>query len=255
MSGSILAKTGGRVRAVKKHLYNSKLSKVKWFVDRFGWKEVALKPMRTVFAPLIIPRLSQRTFVYKGEALPYVYHAYNMTWASERCIEVGVGRWWVKRFPAAEVLEVGNVLSHYAPVQHRVLDKFEKGSGVINEDILTYRPKEKYSLIVSISTFEHIGFDDEAEGSSAVKILDAIEACRGLLKADGVLAITIPVNYNPELDELIKSERLPSKARTFFFRQGYTDWVETGQAEAMRARYKSPFPYANAIMIAEFSSR
>jgi hypothetical protein len=240
---------------VKTHLYNSKLSKVKWFVDRFGWKEVVLKPMRTVFAPVIISRIPAGEFLYKGERLPYLYHAYNMTWASERCIEAPIGQWWVNKFQASDVLEVGNVLSHYGPIQHQVLDKFEKAPGVINEDILTFQPKEKFKLIVSISTFEHIGYDDEAEGSSAEKILAAIEACRCLLKPDGLLVITIPVNYNPELDELIQHDRLPPNARTFFLRKGYTDWVETEQATAMKARYKTPFPYANAVMVAEFSSK
>jgi hypothetical protein len=239
---------------VKKHLYNSKLSKVKWFVDRFGWKEVALKPLRNIFAPVIIPTLPKRPFRYKGEDLPYVYHRYNMTWASERCVEVPIGRWWAGRFDAGAVLEVGNVLSHYGPVQHQILDKFEKGAGVINEDIVTFRPAKKYELIFSISTFEHIGFDDEAEGSSATKILEAIEACRKLLSPSGTLVITIPINYNPELDELISTGRLPSKNRTFLFRRGYTDWVETDQASALKARYKAPFPYANAVMVAEFAS-
>ncbi|HUS34794.1 MAG TPA: hypothetical protein VM680_05540 [Verrucomicrobiae bacterium] len=240
---------------MKKHLYNSKLSKVKWFVDRFGWKEVALKPLRNIFAPVIIPTLPKRTFGYKGEDLPYVYHRYNMTWASERCVEVPIGRWWASRFDTRAVLEVGNVLSHYGPVQHQILDKFEKGAGVMNEDIVTFRPSNKYELIFSISTFEHIGFDDEAEGSSATKILEAIEACRSLLALSGVLVITIPINYNPELDALIAENRLPSTDRAFLFRRGYTDWVETDQASALKARYKAPFPYANAIMVAEFASK
>ena len=239
---------------MKKHLYNSKLSKVKWFVDRFGWKEVALKPLRNIFAPLIIRTLPKRTFGYHGDDLPYLYHRYNMTWASERCVEAPIGRWWANRFNSGAVLEVGNVLSHYGPVQHEILDKFEKGAGVINEDIVTFRPGKKYELIFSISTFEHIGFDDEAEGSSATKILEAIDACRALLSSTGTLVITIPINYNPELDALIAENRLPSKNRTFLFRRGYTDWIETDQASALKARYKSPFPYANAVMVAEFGS-
>jgi hypothetical protein len=240
---------------MKTHLYNSKLSKVKWFVNRFGWKEVALKPLRNVFAPLIIQTLPKRTFRYKGEELPYIYHRYNMTWASERCVEVAIGRWWAAKFPTGSVLEVGNVLSHYGPVQHQILDKFEKAPGVINKDIVNFCPRTKYELIFSISTFEHIGFDDENEGSSGTKILAAIEACRSLLASSGTLVITIPINYNPQLDELIARERLPPNKRTFLFRRDYTDWVETDQTTALQAKYKKPFPYANAIMVAEFPSQ
>jgi SAM-dependent methyltransferase len=240
---------------VKKHLYNARLSKVEWFVKRFGWKEVFFKPLRTVFAPLLIARLPEKTFRYKGQEISYLYHRYNMTWASERCVEVPIGRWWISQTDPQKALEVGNVLSHYEAVGHQVLDKFEKAPGVINEDILTFKPATRYQLILSISTFEHIGFDDEAEGSSADKILAAIEACRRLLAPDGKLVITIPVNYNPELDELIAQERLPSSARTFLHRTGYTDWQETDQATALRALYTKPYPYANAVMIAEFAAR
>ena len=80
-----------------------------WFVDRFGWKEVALKPLRNIFAPVIIPTLPNRTFRYKGEDLPHVYHRYNMTWASERCVEVPIGRWWAGQFEAGAVQPFNSV--------------------------------------------------------------------------------------------------------------------------------------------------
>jgi len=239
---------------VKKHLYNSKLAKVKWFVRRFGWKELALKPLRMVFAPVIIPTLPKKTFQYKGTTLEYFFHRYNMTWASERCVETPIGRLWLSKYRPNATLEVGNVLSHYGPIQHRVLDKFEKGPGVINEDIVEFKPPDRFQLILSISTFEHIGFDDSSDGSgSAEKILAAIKSCRSLLTPEGRLVITVPIHYNPAMDQLIRGEALPTDARTFLIRRGYTDWVETDQAEALTAKYKEPFPYANAVMVAEFS--
>ena len=36
-----------------------------------------------------------------------------------------------------------------------------KTGRVINEDITYFQPNHKYDLIVSISTFEHIGFDED----------------------------------------------------------------------------------------------
>jgi hypothetical protein len=239
---------------LKKHLYNSRLSKVKWFVERFGAREVFLKPIRTAFAPLIIKSLRPDSFQYKGQTLQYFFHRYNMTWASERCVEVPIGRWWVSQKPAESTLEVGNVLSHYAPVHHQILDKFERGPGVINEDILNFRPPNRFQLIISISTFEHIGFDDEAEGSSAEKILSAIEACRRLLAPGGILVISIPINYNPELDQLIASGKLRSQSQTFLIRTAFTKWRESDGATALQTRYKHPFPYANGIMVAEFGA-
>lgn len=235
------------------HLYNSGLGKVRWFVRRFGAREIFLKPLRTVFAPAIIPRLPRKTFQFQGADLEVFYHAYNMTWASERGVEVPIARHFLEKANPAQVLEVGNVLSHYGAVGHTVLDKFERGERVINEDILTYRPGRTFGLILSISTFEHIGFDDEAEGSSAEKILAALNACRALLADDGKLVVTVPINYNPELDEMIAAGKLRAGRKTFLLRTGETDWREASQDEALRARYKTPFPYANAIMVAEFS--
>ncbi len=239
---------------MKKHLYNARLSKVRWFIQRFGWREIALKPLRTALAPLIIPTLRPASFQYHGQSLPYFYHRYNMTWASERCVEVPIARWWASQLPPIDTLEIGNVLSHYGPVAHDILDKFEKAPGVINNDILAFKPTRRYNLILSISTFEHIGFDDAAEGSSAEKILAAIRASQSLLTPDGKLVVTIPIGYNPDLDRLIATNQLTPGPKDFLARTGHTEWTPTDQTSALKARYKSPFPYANAIMVAEFNN-
>jgi hypothetical protein len=236
----------------KTHLYNSKIGKVRWFVKRFGAREIALKPLRTIFAPLLIARLQPKTFQFHGRELPLLYHRYNMTWASERCVEVPIGRYYAEAADPAQTLEVGNVLSHYGPVRHEIIDKFEKGPGVINEDITSFRPSKRYDLILSISTFEHIGFDDEAEGKSADKILSAIGTCRGLLGENGKLVITVPISYNPELNELINSGALGATKKTFLKKYGPQDWRECSREEAMKCKYKEPFSYANAVMVAEF---
>jgi len=53
------------------------------------------------------------------------------------------------------ILEVGNVLAHYFNVGHNVRDKYEKYYGVINEDVVMFKPAEPCDLVVSISTLEH----------------------------------------------------------------------------------------------------
>jgi hypothetical protein len=236
----------------KKHLYNARLGKVRWFVHRFGASELMMKPLRTVFAPLIIPRLPQKSFTFEGRSLPYLYHRYNMTWASERCVEVPIARALAGEYRSEATLEVGNVLSHYGPVQHDILDKFERGERVINQDIIEFRPAKLYDFIVSISTFEHIGYDDAAEGSSAEKIIQAVNKCRQLLSPDGRLAITLPIGYNPELDQLLRDNALTPEKETFLKKFGKLDWRECSRNEALQCRYKTPFPYANAIVVAQF---
>jgi SAM-dependent methyltransferase len=175
-----------------------------------------------------------------------------MTWASERCVEVPIGRLMVSRFGGRNVLEVGNVLSHYGPISHEVLDKFERGPRIINEDIVTFSSARKYDLILSISTFEHIGFDDEADQPAGRKIQEAIQACRRLLTSNGRLVITVPIGYNPDLDELIQRGALGTSKEVFLKRKARLAWEEVNKAQGMASRYRSPFPYANAILVAEF---
>jgi hypothetical protein len=239
---------------LRNHLYNTVVGKVPWFIKRFGASELVLKPLRVVFAPLIIPGLPKKTFQFQGRTLDCFYHSYNMTWAGERCIEIPIAKSYLDQYSGKQILEVGNVLSHYFPVSHDVLDKFEKGLGIINEDIIGYAPAKQYDLILSISTFEHIGYDDEAEGSSRQKIQSAIAACtEKLLAPGGKLVITVPVGYNPELDQMMKSGELKASSEAYMRREKKLDWVTSTKEEALNCHFRTPFPYANAILVAEFA--
>ena len=241
------------LQSVEKHLYNTTIRKVPWFIKRFGAGEVLLKPLRVIFAPAIIPLLPKRTFEFQGNLFSCFYHRYNMTWAGERAVEVPIAKWYLEQYRGKSVLEVGNVLSHYFPVSHDILDKFEKGKGIINQDIVDFKPAKQYDLALSISTFEHIGFDDEASEPSGQKIRSAILSCLRYLKADGKLVLTVPLNYNPDLDTMIRDGKL-NAAREFYLRRVQRlTWETSTKAEALKHHYKTPFPYANAILVAEFS--
>ena len=234
------------------HLYNSRLGKVAWFVRRFGAAELFLKPLRCAFAPLIIPRLARAEFVFEGKSLPLFYHRYNMTWANERAVEVPVAGEFLRRFAGKRVLEVGNVTPHYLDTGHTVLDKFERGPGIINEDIAGFAPGERFDLILSVSTFEHIGYDDEADGDSGERISQAIATCRSLLAGDGQFVLTLPLGYNPALDRMIADGQLGCDRATFLKRTGRLAWQTVDAEAALASEYGRPFPYANAVMIAQF---
>jgi hypothetical protein len=240
--------------AMSRHLYNSKLSKFVWFADRFGAAEMIRKPLRWLFAPVIIPRLARKTFSFQGADLEYFYHRYNMTWACERCLEVPVGRFYLDQFHDRRVLEIGNVLSHYLSAGHDVLDKFERGIGIINQDVVDFTPAEPYDLAISLSTFEHIGFDDEASTPSDQKIRAALAACRKFLAAEGKLVITVPIGYNPFLDRLIREQALEADREFYFVRTGFLSWQPADQIRALEKQYRRPFPYANALLVAEFQA-
>ncbi len=234
------------------HLYSGFTGKVRWFAKRFGWSEIFLLPLRKLASPFVRSFLRRRDFEYRGEKLQCVYENYNVTWSNERCAEIPIAQWHLVQTDGP-VLEVGNVLGHYGPHSHTVIDKFETAPNVINEDITEWQTDQRFALIISISTFEHIGFDD-AGGDSKEKIRAAIDACRALLAPDGHLVITVPLGYNPALDELIANDSLAANEAHFLLRHGRREWSEAPRNQADGTKYGYPFPYANGLWIAEFNA-
>lgn len=235
----------------KTHIYNDELNKWISFIRRAGIWEFGMMFVRHFLAARIIRSLPSRTLPFKGETLTYFYHRYNITWVTERVVEVPIALSYMAKVPSGNVLEVGNVLSHYFPPQHQVLDKFEGGPNVIREDIVTFNPAKRYDLIISISTFEHIGFEDDGDPDPD-KILQAVDACRKLLAPGGLLVITVPFGYNPSLDAYVQAGKVPCRKAHFFEKLSKTEWRETDMASALKRKYCHPHPYANAIMVAEF---
>lgn len=236
------------------HLYNSTIGRARWFIKRFGASEIVWKPLRLLFSPVVIPFLKRQEFCFAGQTLNCFYARYNMTWVGERMVEIPIIQALLGHAPGAQILEVGNVLSHYLPINHEVVDKFEVAPGVTNIDIIQFRPSRRFDLIISISTFEHIGFDDDGACSSGEKILEAIDHCRSLLVHSGRLVITVPTGYNPELDNLLRTGRLGASNVRCLFRTGMRSWTECSLEEALTHPYRSVFPYGNALVVAEFAS-
>jgi SAM-dependent methyltransferase len=146
------------------------------------------------------------------------------------------------------VLEVGNVLRYYYPVRHDTLDKYEFGDGVLSLDIVDFHPKEKYDLIVTISTLEHVGWDEEPQNP---KKLDAafqnlVDNC---LAPGGVLVITLPIGYNSYVDELLSLQKTIPGEKYFLKRKAFSEWREVPYEEVRGMKYNSPFPSSNAICI------
>ena len=104
----------------------------------------------------------EATFKFDGGEYEYCDRLYNFTPFNERRVEIPVVRRALAGHGEGNVLEVGNVLSHYMPIAHRVIDKYERASfpGFANADAVTYRSESAFDLIISISTIEHIGRDE-----------------------------------------------------------------------------------------------
>ena len=152
------------------------------------------------------------------------------------------------------ILEIGNVLSHYFPFNHDIVDKYEKAEGVVNEDVTEITFSKKYDLIISISTLEHVGWDEDPKKQIMLnenqKIRQAIEKIRTLLNPGGRIAVTVPVGYNPNLDSLLNSGK-PIFDKFFYLKRISKDnkWVETTWKDIENSKFNEPFPFANGLVI------
>lgn len=154
-----------------------------------------------------------REFTFEGNQYRYLHRRYNSTWRNERAVEVPICWKWVQSLPPERILEVGNVLSHYYTVRHAIVDKYERAPSVINQDIIEFKPERSYDLIVSISTLEHVGWDELPRDGS--KILRAFEHLKNLLTPNGKIIATLPLGYNPFLDDLLRHDQIPTTRRYF----------------------------------------
>jgi SAM-dependent methyltransferase len=193
---------------------------------------------------------SQPTFAYGGRTVPYFHHRYHYTWMNERSVELALARQVVEDVPAPDLLEVGNVLAHYVRDGHTVVDLYEHAPGVVNADVVDVELPERYRLIVSISTLEHVGLDEDVTDPG--KPERAIEHLRRLLAPGGRLWATIPVGYNADLDQRIRAGDLPfDRVRALRRRSHRQGWRQVELDEVWSAEYDRLLFSASGLLVCE----
>ena len=194
---------------------------------------------------------SGRSFTARGVDYRYFYHPYNQTYSNERAVEIPIVWSIVQRVPPERVLEVGNVLSHYFPTRHVVVDKYEQAPGVQNVDVVDFRPTQPYDLIISISTLEHVGFNEKPlEPEKPWRAIGHLQRC---LSPQGRLVVTLPMGANPHLDRMLHEGRIPLDDPLCLRRISSDNrWRETTWEDVRRARYGHPYRNANGLVVATF---
>jgi len=192
------------------------------------------------------------TFQFQQEEYEYFWHRYSSTWRNERAVEVPIIQAMVEKYRGKRILEVGNVLSHYFHVPYEVVDKYELGEDVINRDILEFSPSSSYDLIVSISTLEHVGWDEMPREPE--KILRAVNHLRSLLAPGGLLAVTLPLGYNHQMDAMLASGALRFPRQYYFKRTDSRRWVESSWEEVLGSKYEDQVT-ATALVIGMAENR
>ena len=190
----------------------------------------------------------RRRFSFAGRSYPYFIHSYHTTWRTERCVEIPLALDALDRHRGGNVLEIGNVLSHYARGRHDVVDKYEQADGVLNVDVLDHQPSTSYDLVIAVSTLEHVGFD-EPEPLDPDKPRRALEHLAALLTPAGELLVTLPLGQNPYVDEALADGRLRFDELGFLKRVSSSTWRQVTAGEVASARYGKPYPFANAVAI------
>jgi SAM-dependent methyltransferase len=195
-------------------------------------------------------------FTYRGKEWPYFLHHYNNAWDNERTVEIPIAWEYVleARKKDGRILELGNVFSHYYPVSHVIVDKYEKGDGVINEDIVDYRTDGRFDLIITVSTLEHIGWDeipfDQRKLGEPEKIMTTVKCLKKLLAPGGKLVATVPVGHNPGLDKLLWAGKLRFDELYYMKRVSKDNrWEEVGWDDVKDARIGKPYPKANSLVV------
>ena len=203
--------------------------------------------LQRAVSPLVIS-LPRNYFSFKKKKLPYFRHKKSVTWINERAIEIPIVVDYLRQNRGKKVLEVGAVLYHYYPqIPKDVLDKFEKNIGIINEDAISFNPTEKYDHIISISTLEHVGFDDDVKDPDGIlkSIKNLKENC---LKEGGEMLITLPIGYNKDVDGHLFSNRINFVEEYYYQRKNFLNiWKEISKGEAKKASYVKEF--AETIVI------
>ena len=178
---------------------------------------------------------SHGDFELDGRRYRYLYSRHKFTWLTERAVEVPVAQALVDAHPPGRVLEIGNVLSHYRPQRHVVVDKYEQAQGGLNRDVLDLGGLGEFDLIVAVSTLEHVGWDESPRDPAKAKL--AVDVLRSLLAPGGRLAITVPVGYNTAFDAALRSGEVPLQRAVALRRPGGTRWREVAPHDVWSASY------------------
>ena len=224
-----------------------------YLLQRAESLEFSSAAMRAMFQASV--GKADREFTFEGRRYLYLYDEFNHAWATERTVEIPIALDLLRGVPPRRVLEVGNVLSHYVAASHPVIDKFELGPNVINQDVVDYTPPEPLDLILSVSTVEHIGWDEVPRDRG--KISRTLRRFRSWLSPSGGAWITVPLGYNRWLDRMIATGDLGSD-RAYFLRRVSFDnrWEQCAFDAAAGSKYggpidrvvhRPPYPRANAI--------
>ncbi len=187
----------------------------------------------------------EKTFLLNGERIPYVFT--GESYRGPRCIEYPIGLKYLEMFRGKKVLEVGNTMRMHFNMKHDTIDKYDSRKGAMPIDLFDYDQKRKYDLILSISTLEHVGWDEHPRVHGL--FIPAIRKLKSHLKKGGLLVFTIPLGYNKDIDKLFENRKLNFERYYLKKANSLNEWVQNSEKEALRTPYGGPGIWLDMILL------
>jgi hypothetical protein len=196
-------------------------------------------------------RPSRTTFEWEGRQVGYFNHRYNYTWLNERAVETALALEVLREHQGEDILEIGNVMSHYVSVDHVIVDKYEHAPGVVNADVADLVLEARFDLILAVSTLEHVGLDEDVLDPD--KPGRAIARLQSLLKPGGLLWVTLPVGYNIDLDRQFREGVLGfTRLRALLREDARNVWRQVPFEQVWHASYDRLLYTAHGLVVAEY---
>ena len=203
--------------------------------------------LKTILVPVSKLKLTVTRSSFQGDTYKYFNHWFNTTWNNERVVELPIICKFISENNQHDILEIGNVLQNYFNMDHDIVDKYEKADGVINEDVVDFRSSKKYKLIISISTLEHVGWDEYPRDPK--KIFDAINNLKRLLAPGGKLVITLPLGENTILDNYLENDKIKFTYKYYLKRISRSNKWKEHKSGYYKTEYNIPYPGAQLLFI------
>ncbi len=167
----------------------------------------------------------------------------NWWWRTERALEIALAKHVLSGRHAEDLLEVGNVLRAAGLTGHTVVDKYETAPGVLNVDIVDFNPGRRYRILVSISTLEHVGFDEHPRDPEKARL-----ALSKLGDLADQLFVTIPAGYNSDLEACFVDGPF-DRVEVFVKTSRLARWERLPIESASSIEYGHPYAYGNGILV------
>jgi hypothetical protein len=189
-------------------------------------------------------------FEFAGQRYPYFYHRHNCGWppfpCTERSVELSLADRWLSNADAGRVCEVGAVTPYYWPRRvSNIVDPTDPHPLVTARQSI-FDIDFRDSAVLSISTFEHIGYGDYGLPAEPFACVDALAK---LFREASQFLVTVPLGVNGVLDDrLLGPDAVPSDVDMRFVARA-DDGVSWRETQPGRRAYGPSG--ANAIVILE----